>query len=200
MKKLLLAAAVAALLPLSPGAMAADYPSRPITMVVPLSVGGSTDVIGRIVAQGMGEALGQTVIVENTTGAGGTIGEGRISRAAPDGYTIGIGQWGTNVADRRDLQPALRPDEGFRADRADCNAALLYHRAQNDAGQQSQGADRLAARETATRPMTAIPASVRRATSAAFCSRQAVGAPLTMVPYRGAGDSTAGFAGRADRS
>ncbi len=107
MRKLLFAAACAAALSSTAPATAADYPSRPITMVVPLSVGGSTDVIGRIVAQGMGEALGQTIVVENTGGAGGTIGEGRISRATPDGYTIGIGQWGTNVATGAMLQAAL---------------------------------------------------------------------------------------------
>ena len=77
---------------------AQNYPSRPITMVVPLAPGGSTDVIARIMAEGMRPTLGQPIIVENTTGAGGTIGVGRVARAAPDGYTIGIGQWGTNVA------------------------------------------------------------------------------------------------------
>ena len=85
MKKLLFAAVFAVALQNATGAMAEDYPSRPIVMVVPLGVGGSTDVIARIVAQGMGQALGQTVVVENTTGAGGTVGEGRIARAAPDG-------------------------------------------------------------------------------------------------------------------
>ena len=79
-------------------AAAQSYPSRPITMVVPLAPGGSTDVIARIMAEGMRASLGQPIIVENTTGAGGTIGVGRLARAAPDGYTIGIGQWGTNVA------------------------------------------------------------------------------------------------------
>jgi tripartite-type tricarboxylate transporter receptor subunit TctC len=79
-------------------ATAQVYPSRPITMIVPLAPGGSTDVIARIMAEGMRASLGQPVIVENTTGAGGTIGVGRLARAAPDGYTIGIGQWGTNVA------------------------------------------------------------------------------------------------------
>lgn len=73
------------------------YPSRPITMVVPLGPGGSTDVIARLVAEGLRTALGQPVIVENTTGAGGTIGVGRVLRSAPDGYTIGIGHSGTNV-------------------------------------------------------------------------------------------------------
>src|SRR5712691_9458027 len=79
-------------------ASAQTYPSRPITMIVPLAPGGSTDVIGRIMAEGMRATLGQPIIVENTTGAGGTIGVGRLARAAPDGYTFGIGQWGTNVA------------------------------------------------------------------------------------------------------
>ena len=98
MKKLLFAAAFSLALQITTGAMAEGYPLRPIVMVVPLGVGGSTDVIARIMAQGMGQVLGQTIVVENTTGAGGTAGEGRIARAAPDGYTIGIGQWGTNVA------------------------------------------------------------------------------------------------------
>ena len=79
-------------------APAQNYPSRPITLVVPLATGGSTDVIGRLMAEGMRAPLGQPVIVENTTGAGGTIGVGRVARAAPDGYTFLIGQWGTNVA------------------------------------------------------------------------------------------------------
>jgi tripartite-type tricarboxylate transporter receptor subunit TctC len=77
---------------------AQDYPSRPIIMIVPLAIGGSTDVIARIMAEGMRASLGQPVIVENVTGAGGSIGIGRVVRAAPDGYTIGIGQWGTNMA------------------------------------------------------------------------------------------------------
>src|SRR5476651_12517 len=98
MKRLLFAAVCAGALQNITGAIAETYPSRPIVMVAPLGVGGSTDVIARIIAQGMGQALGQTIIVENTTGAGGTVGEGRIARATPDGYTIGIGQWGTNVA------------------------------------------------------------------------------------------------------
>ena len=80
------------------GASAQTYPTRPLTMIVPLAPGGSTDVIGRIMAEGMRPILGQPVIVDNTAGAGGTIGVGRLARAAPDGYTFGIGQWGTNVA------------------------------------------------------------------------------------------------------
>ncbi len=79
-------------------AAAQTYPSRPIMMIVPLATGGSTDTIARIMAEGMRASLGQPVIVENVTGAGGSIGVGRVARSAPDGYTIGIGQWGTNMA------------------------------------------------------------------------------------------------------
>src|SRR5712691_490134 len=76
---------------------AQTYPSRPLTMVVPYSAGGPTDTIARIMAEGMRASLGQTIIVDNTTGAAGTIGVGRVARAAPDGYTIGIGHGGTHV-------------------------------------------------------------------------------------------------------
>jgi len=98
MRRLVFLAACAAALQGVAGAAAQPYPSRPITLVVPLAPGGSTDVIGRIMAEGMRASLGQPVIVENTAGAGGTIGVGRVARASPDGYTILIGQWGTNVA------------------------------------------------------------------------------------------------------
>ena len=81
---------------LSP-ASAQTYPPRPITMVVPFSAGGPTDTIARILGQAMGAALGQPVIIENVTGAAGSIGVGRVARAAPDGYTIGIGHWSTHV-------------------------------------------------------------------------------------------------------
>ncbi len=93
-----LAANLAAMLGGIGDAGAQDYPSRPITMIVPLAIGGSTDVIARIMAEGMRATLGQPVVVENVTGAGGTIGVGRVARAAPDGYTISLGQWGTNMA------------------------------------------------------------------------------------------------------
>jgi tripartite-type tricarboxylate transporter receptor subunit TctC len=79
-------------------AAAQGYPVRPVTMIAPLGPGGSTDTVARVIADGMRQTLGQPVIVENVTGAGGSIGVGRVARSAPDGYTIGIGQWGTNMA------------------------------------------------------------------------------------------------------
>src|SRR5262245_50000628 len=78
-------------------AQAQSYPSRSITLVVPFPPGGSTDVAARILAERMRAPLGQPVIIENVGGAGGSIAVGRVARAAPDGYTIDIGQWDTHV-------------------------------------------------------------------------------------------------------
>src|SRR5437879_768797 len=73
------------------------YPSRPITIVVPFAAGGALDVLARILAERMRASLRQPIIVENVAGASGSIGVGRVARAAPDGYTISIGQLGTHV-------------------------------------------------------------------------------------------------------
>jgi tripartite-type tricarboxylate transporter receptor subunit TctC len=78
-------------------ASAQTYPARPVTMVVPFAAGGPVDTIARILAVPMGRNLGQTVLVEDTTGAAGTVGVGRVARAAPDGYTLSIGHWSTHV-------------------------------------------------------------------------------------------------------
>jgi tripartite-type tricarboxylate transporter receptor subunit TctC len=78
-------------------AFAEVYPARPITMVVPFPAGGPTDVVGRILAERMRGPLGQSVIVENSAGAGGTIGVGRVARAVSDGYTLSMGLWSPHV-------------------------------------------------------------------------------------------------------
>jgi tripartite-type tricarboxylate transporter receptor subunit TctC len=78
-------------------ARAQAYPSRPITIVVPFPAGGPTDTLARILAEHMRISLGQPVIIENVSGAGGSIGVGRVARAAPDGYTVSIGHWQTHV-------------------------------------------------------------------------------------------------------
>lgn len=79
------------------GAQAQSYPTRPITLVVPFPPGGSTDAAARIMAERMRTSLGQSIVIENVGGAGGSIGVGRVARAAPDGYTFDIGQWDTHV-------------------------------------------------------------------------------------------------------
>jgi tripartite-type tricarboxylate transporter receptor subunit TctC len=78
-------------------ALAQLFPSHPLTMIVPFPAGGPIDATGRIVAEGMQASLGHSVIIENVSGASGSIGTGRVVRAAPDGYTFGIGYLGTHV-------------------------------------------------------------------------------------------------------
>jgi tripartite-type tricarboxylate transporter receptor subunit TctC len=87
MLKSIAAAALFAALGLAP-AGAADYPTRPITMVVPFAAGGPTDTVTRLVAESMGKDLGQQIVVENVGGAGGTLGASRVAKADPDGYTL----------------------------------------------------------------------------------------------------------------
>ena len=79
------------------GAHAQTYPSRPVTVIVPFAAGGVTDIVARIVSERMKTALGQSVIIENVSGAGGTIGVTRLFRAVPDGYTLVVGQWTSHV-------------------------------------------------------------------------------------------------------
>jgi tripartite-type tricarboxylate transporter receptor subunit TctC len=82
-------AALVSLLPLA--ASAQDWPSRPVTMIVPYAAGGPVDTVGRIMAQGLSDVLGQQVVIENIGGAGGMTGAARVARAAPDGYTLLLG-------------------------------------------------------------------------------------------------------------
>jgi tripartite-type tricarboxylate transporter receptor subunit TctC len=96
-KNLTIAVALVAALAGATTAAAQTYPARQVTMIVPFPPGGSTDVTARILAERMRPVLGQPVIVENVGGAGGSIALGRVARAAPDGYTIDIGQWDTHV-------------------------------------------------------------------------------------------------------
>lgn len=167
---------------------ASDYPNRPITIIAPLGVGGSTDVIARVMAEGMRKALGQNVIVENITGAGGTIGVGRVARSTPDGYTIGIGQWGTNVASGAiyplnfDLQNDLEP------------IGLISTQPFLIVARKTMPADNLkdlitwlrANQDKVSEGNSGIgtPSHV-----AGLLFQKAVGATFTMVPYRGAGQS-----------
>jgi tripartite-type tricarboxylate transporter receptor subunit TctC len=96
MSRLIVAAAFAAVLA-AVSAQAQSFPSRPITVIVPFAAGGSTDTVARIVSERMKTSLGQPVIAENVTGAGGTIGVTRLFRSPPDGYTLAIGQWTSTV-------------------------------------------------------------------------------------------------------
>ena len=97
MRRAILVALVATLT-LGGSAFAQNFPSRPVTIVVPFSAGGPSDAMARILAERMKVSLGEAVLVENVTGAGGSLGVGRALRSAPDGYTISFGHLGTHVA------------------------------------------------------------------------------------------------------
>src|SRR5882757_9426955 len=95
MKRSLIAACIVAAT--TAAASAQPYPSRPITMIVPFGAGGPTDALARIITQRMSVTLGQSILIENVTGAAGTLGIGRVARATPDGYTLVIGNWASHV-------------------------------------------------------------------------------------------------------
>ena len=97
--------AVGILFAATASAPAQDYPSRPITVVVPFSAGGPSDVVARIVTEHMAKTLGQSLVIENVGGAGGTLGSARVAAAAPDGYTLLAGSMGSHVA-----APVLTPN------------------------------------------------------------------------------------------
>src|ERR1700754_4214119 len=99
------AAALIAILAVPLPLSAQPYPSRPITVIVPFPAGGPSDVVARIVAEGMGKVLGQTMVIENVGGAGGTIGGARVAAAPADGYTLLAGSMGSHVS-----APVLTPN------------------------------------------------------------------------------------------
>jgi tripartite-type tricarboxylate transporter receptor subunit TctC len=106
-----LAAIAAALLAVAGTAFGQGYPARPITLIVPFPPGGTTDVAARLAGEHMSRALGQQIVVQNVSGAGGTTGSTRAMRADADGYTILMGQMGTHAA-----APALYPNLAYRPD------------------------------------------------------------------------------------
>src|SRR5271155_871783 len=101
-------AALAALVVGMHFAAAQDYPSRPITLIVPYTPGGGNDAMARVVADTMSTALGQQIVIENRGGAGGSIATRQVAHAAPDGYTLGLGGTGTLAID-----PTLYPNVGY---------------------------------------------------------------------------------------
>ena len=100
------------------GAAAQPYPSRPISLIVPYPAGGPLDQVARVMTEHMRGTLGQPFVIENVSGAGGSIGVGRVARAAPNGYTIGIGDVGTQVLNGAVYPLDLRRDDRLRAGRA----------------------------------------------------------------------------------
>jgi tripartite-type tricarboxylate transporter receptor subunit TctC len=182
-KILHLAAGVAALVAMSHPASAQDYPSRPITLVVPFPPGGSTDVVGRILAERLRPLLGQPVVIENVGGAGGSIGVGRVARATPDGYTIDIGQWDTHVGSviynlNYDLQKDFEP------------IGLVSINPQLMVGRKNLPADDLKGLVAWMKANPGKLTFVNQLASAQISAiqlQQLTGTSLQLIPYRGAG-------------
>ena len=180
--RLLIGALLAAAMPAA--AAGQHYPSRPITMVVPFPPGGPSDVVPRVLGDRLRAALGQPIVVENVAGAGGSIGMGRVARAAPDGYTVGIGSWSTGVVNGAiynlsydvlaDFEPVVLLPENplFITSKPTVPARTL--------------AELVAWAKAATVPVLAATSGVGTSPHvAAVMLQQLIGAPIQPVHYRG---------------
>ena len=167
-------------------AKAQSYPSRPITMVVPFAAGGPVDTVARILSEPMRAALGQSLIIENATGAAGSIGVGRVARAAADGYTLSIGHWSTHVVNGaiyqlqydllRDFDPiALLPS----------NPMIVVSKNAVPAKDLKELVAWLRANEGKVSAGTAGAGSGSHVAGVYF--QRAIGAHFQFVPYRGTG-------------
>jgi tripartite-type tricarboxylate transporter receptor subunit TctC len=183
-KRALLGAAVAALA--APALAQGNYPNRPITMIVPFAAGGPTDTVARLVAQVMGQDLGQTVVVENVGGAGGTLGAQRVATARPDGYTVLLHHIGMATTPTLYRRLAYDPINGFET------VGLVTEVPMTLVGR----------RDFPARNLQELVAVVRRerdklnyanagiGAASHLCGllfMKAVDAPMTTVPYRGTG-------------
>ena len=185
MRRLLLA-----LLFCSAGAAAQSFPTRPITLISPFPPGGSTDTTARIVAEAMRGPLGQSVVIETVAGAGGTIGVGRVARAAPDGYTISIGQWDNHVGAiifsiNFDLQKDFTPI-GLMT----INPQVVL--ARNEMPNDLKG---LVAHMRANPGKVTLVEQTAAAKIAGIQLMQMTGTQLTFVPFKGAGPAMGAMLG-----
>ena len=186
MKPLLLSIALAFLLQSAPDASAQTYPSRPITMVVPFAAGGPVDVVARVLSEPMRKSLGQSVVVDYTTGAGGSLGVGRVARAAPDGYTVSIGHWGTHVVNgavyslQYDLLKDLEPVAMIGA-----NPMLIVGKAAIPAMNLKELIAWIKANREGVNVGTAGPGSGTHISGVYF--QNVIGASFQFVPYKGSG-------------
>jgi tripartite-type tricarboxylate transporter receptor subunit TctC len=169
-----------------PNASAQAYPARPITLVVPFAAGGPVDVVARVLSEPMRKSLGQPVIVDYTTGAGGSLGVGRVARAAPDGYTVSIGHWGTHVVNgavyslQYDLQKDLEPVAMIGA-----NPMLIVGKAAIPAANLSELIAWIKASRAGVNVGTAGAGSGTHISGVYFGN--AIGADLQFIPYKGSG-------------
>jgi tripartite-type tricarboxylate transporter receptor subunit TctC len=184
MRKLILAAlALAAGIG---GAEAQNFPTRPVTLVVPFAAGGPSDALARVMGDRMRVSLGQQVVIENVVGASGSVGVGRVVRSPPDGYTVSIGHWSTHVINGaiydlpydllKDLEPlALLPS----------NPQFIVSKKGVPAGNLKELIAWLKANESKVSAGTAGPGSASHVAGVYFQSL--TGTHFPFVPYRGTG-------------
>ena len=187
MKTLLFAALAAAVSLSAVGtARAQDYPTQPVTLMIPFSAGGPTDVIARLLAQVMSEDLGQQVLVENVTGAGGTLASGRLAKSTPDGYTVLLHHMG--IATSATLYRNLPYDPLTAFDyigQVTTVPMLLVSRPDYPAEDFKQLLETIREKPEETLLANAGPGAVSHLCGMLFM--QAVGVQLTTVPYPGTG-------------
>jgi tripartite-type tricarboxylate transporter receptor subunit TctC len=182
MRKLLVASALTLLAGIAV-AQAQNFPTRPVTLVVPFPPGGSTDTAARLIGERMRQPLGQTVVIENAGGASGSIALARVARANPDGYTIDIGQWDTHVGNiiyplTYDLQKDFEP-VGLMS----INPQLMIARKDFPASDLKG----LIAWMKANPGKATLVEQTAAAKIAGIQMQQGTGTTLTFVPFRGAG-------------
>jgi len=179
-------AALAAIALAVPAAHAQSFPNRAVTLVVPFAAGGPVDVVARILAEPMRRSLGQAVVVENTTGAGGSLGVGRVARAAPDGYTLSIGHWSTHVVNGAvyplgyDLLKDLEPVAMIGG-----NPMIVVSKPELAASNLKEMVAWVKANEGKVNVGTAGAGSSTHIAGIYF--QNEIGAKLTFIPYKGTG-------------
>jgi tripartite-type tricarboxylate transporter receptor subunit TctC len=185
MRRLLMAVLAASLAHIA-GASAQNFPTRPVTIVVPFAAGGPADAMARVIGDRMRVSLGQQVIIEDIAGAGGSTGVGRVVRAAPDGYTISIGHWSTHVVNGAiydlpyDLLKDLEPVAQLPS-----NPQWIITKKSVPAGDLKELIGWLKANETKVSAGTAGPGSASHVAGVYF--QQITGTHFPFVPYRGTG-------------
>jgi tripartite-type tricarboxylate transporter receptor subunit TctC len=168
------------------GASAQNFPTRPVTIVVPFAAGGPADAMARVIGDRMRVSLGQQVIIENVSGAGGSVGVGRVVRAPPDGYTVSIGHWSTHVVNGaiydlpydllRDLEPVAQLPS---------NPQWIVAKKSVPAGNLKELIAWLKANEAKVSAGTAGPGSASHVAGVYF--QNITGTHFPFVPYRGTG-------------
>jgi tripartite-type tricarboxylate transporter receptor subunit TctC len=186
MGRLLIVAALAASLANITGASAQNFPTRPVTIVVPFAAGGPADALARVIGDRMRVSLGQQVIIENVAGAAGSVGVGRVVRAAPDGYTLSIGHWSTHVVNGAiydlpyDLLKDLEPVAQLPS-----NPQLIVAKKKVPATNLKELISWLKLNEDKVSAGTAGPGSASHVAGVYF--QQITGTHFPFVPYRGTG-------------